>query len=115
MERPVPSVGPCGIHPGQTRGAAARPSDQAIVMWWASTVYRFAVWVVFSLLTACASLPSSSSFPTLDPTEQNEKARIMQFRTTGLRTLAAILTVTFAGPERQGIFEMIVNYDASGK
>jgi len=83
-------------------------------MWWASTVYWFAVWVVFSLLTACASLPSSSPFPTLDSTEPTEKARVIQFRTTGVHTLAAILTVTFAGPERQGIFEMIVNYDASG-
>lgn len=45
----------------------------------------------------------------------SEKARRIQAGTTGLRTLAAVLSVTFSNPRRRDTFDMIVNYDAAGK
>jgi hypothetical protein len=80
-----------------------------------SAPYLFTAGAVFLTLTACASLPSTSLFPTLSASSQAEKAQIIRSRTTGLRTLTAVLMVAFSGRERQGTFEMVVNYNASGK
>jgi hypothetical protein len=50
----------------------------------------------------------------LGPRSQAEKAQILQARTTGIRTLAAVLAMSFTGAKQQRTFDMVVNYDASG-
>jgi hypothetical protein len=65
-------------------------------------------------LTACASLQSISPFPSLGSLSLAEKARVIQSRTTGLRTFTAVGAMAFSGKMTRGTFEMIVNYDASG-
>jgi hypothetical protein len=80
-----------------------------------SVLHLCAIGAVFLTLTACASVPAPSPFPPLEAYSHAEKAQVMRARTTGLRTLAAVLTMAFSSGERQGTFEMIVNYDASGQ
>ncbi len=80
-----------------------------------SITYRLVIGTVVLSFTACASLPPTSPFPTVDTRSPIEQAYIIQARTTGLRTLAAVLTVALSRQDKQDAFEMIVNYDASGK
>jgi hypothetical protein len=77
--------------------------------------YLSTVGTVVLALTACASVPSSSPFPRLGPLKATDRVQVVQSRTTGLRTLAAVLAVAFSWGERQGTFEMVVNYDAAGQ
>jgi len=67
------------------------------------------------MLTACASSSSRSPFPPLGTLSQAEKAQVIGSRTMGLKTLAAVLAMTFTGGTQHDIFDMIVNYDATGK
>lgn len=66
------------------------------------------------LVTACvpASRPAPAS--ALEPGEAARVASLVRSRTTGVRTLAALLAMQFVGEGRQGTVELIVNYDASG-
>lgn len=67
------------------------------------------------MLTACASSPSRSPFPTLGALSQAEKAQVIRSRTMGLKTLEAVLAMTFTDGKQHNTFDMIVNYDATGK
>jgi hypothetical protein len=66
-------------------------------------------------LTACVSLQSTSPFPSLGSLSFAEEVQVIQSRTTGLRTLAAVVTMSVSGKAALGTFDMVVNYDASGK
>jgi hypothetical protein len=43
-----------------------------------------------------------------------EQGRVVQSRTTGLQTLTAVIAVSYTLGKRQGTFDMVVNYAASG-
>jgi hypothetical protein len=66
-------------------------------------------------LTTCTSSSPLSATAVVPNQQTSAKARRLQARVSGLRTLAAVLTVTFANPSRRDTFDMIVNYDAAGK
>lgn len=84
-------------------------------MRWFAAVPLLTAGMVCLTLTACVSLPSTSPFPCFGPLSHAEKAQIIQSRTTDLRTLAAVVAMSVSGKIKLGAFEMIVNYDASGK
>lgn len=73
------------------------------------------VYGVVWMLTACASLLPAAPFPALNVIDQTEITRVIRSRTTGLHTLAAVLSVSFSDRARQGTFDLVVNYDDSGK
>jgi hypothetical protein len=66
------------------------------------------------LVTACVPSSRPTLAPALGPGEAARVAGLVHSRTTGVRTLAAVLAMQFAGEARQGTVELIVNYDASG-
>lgn len=84
-------------------------------MSWVAVGQLCTVGAVCLTLTACASSPAMSPFPTLGALSQAEKAQVIRSRTLGLKTLAAVLAMTFTGGKHQDAFDMIVNYDAAGK
>jgi hypothetical protein len=65
-------------------------------------------------LMACAAVRSPSPFPVLGRLSPAEKAQLLQARSTGIHTLAAVLTMSFTAAEQQRTFDMVVNYDAAG-
>jgi hypothetical protein len=73
------------------------------------------VGAVCLMLMACASSSSRSPFPTLGALSQAEKAQVIRSRTMGLKTLEAVLAMTFTGWKQHNTFDMIVNYDATGQ
>lgn len=77
--------------------------------------YLLATYLLLLSLTTCAPLSTPSTTPVITSRQASEKARRIRARTTGLRTLAAVLSVTFSNPRQRDTFDMIVNYDATGK
>ena len=80
-----------------------------------AVVQLWTVGTVLLSLTACASSPSMSPFPTLGTLSPADKAQLIRSRTIGLQTLAAVLAMTSTAGKRHHTFDMIVNYDVAGQ
>src|SRR5215510_11719424 len=55
-----------------------------------------------------------SSFPLVGTLSSTARAQVIQSRTTGVQTLAAVLAVSYTVGKHHGTFDMIVNYAAPG-
>jgi hypothetical protein len=66
------------------------------------------------LLACTAAVVEPDLLPPLKALEPGQKAQLLRARTAGIRTLTAVLTIEFSGFERQGTFDLIVNYADSG-
>lgn len=65
-------------------------------------------------LVACSAMEPVTPSPVFSPLVRGEQARVLQVGTAGLRTLTAVLAVSYTVGRQQGAFDMVVNYDATG-
>src|SRR5215510_7612703 len=67
-------------------------------------------------LMSCTALHhpplSPSSFPLVGTLSSTARAQVIQSRTTGVQTLAAVLAISYTVGKHHGTFDMIVNYAA---
>ena len=67
---------------------------------------------------ACSTIHSSPSavspFPIATALTKEQRLDMLQARTTGLRTLSAVLAVSYTVGKQQGAFDLVVNYDTAG-
>lgn len=78
-------------------------------------IHLLAAGILMLSLTTCTPQSAPPATPVVTNQVTAAKARRIQARTTGLHTLAAVLTVAFSNPDRRDTFDLIVNYDATGK
>src|SRR5215468_2584743 len=80
--------------------------------------YHWMTALVGLCLMSCTALHhpplSPSSFPLVGTLSSTARAQVIQSRTTGVQTLAAVLAVSYTVGKQRGTFDMIVNYAAPG-
>ncbi|MCZ6874719.1 MAG: hypothetical protein O7G88_14510 [bacterium] len=81
----------------------------------AGYTHQLALCTLLLSLTTCTPLPSPADLAATATRNASARARLIHARTTGLRTLAAVLSVVFSRQDRHDTFDLIINYDAAGK